>query len=110
MVQTLECGPTVGSPRSSSAPPSLKIGRVVPPPQIHKSFQTDIKQRKILQNSEVQKWAGFPQTGPPKFKIFNYLKQILLKIGFIEEMITTGGNKEVSQTFSTILLIRKNAF
>ena len=33
MVQTLGCGPTVGSPRSSSAPPSLGRGRVVPPPQ-----------------------------------------------------------------------------
>ena len=32
MVQTLRCGPTVGSPRSSSAPPSLGRGRVVPPP------------------------------------------------------------------------------
>ena len=32
MVQTLECGPTVGSPRSSSAPPSLGRGWVVPPP------------------------------------------------------------------------------
>ena len=32
MVQTLGCGPTVGSPRSSSAPPSLGRGRVVPPP------------------------------------------------------------------------------
>ena len=31
--QTLGCGPTVGSPRSSSAPPSLGRGRVVPPPQ-----------------------------------------------------------------------------
>ena len=33
MVQTLGCGPTVGSPRSSSAPPSLGRGRVVLPPQ-----------------------------------------------------------------------------
>ena len=33
MVQTLGCGPIVGSPRSSSAPPSLGRGRVVPPPQ-----------------------------------------------------------------------------
>ena len=32
LVQTLGCGPTVGSPRSSSAPPSLGRGRVVPPP------------------------------------------------------------------------------
>ena len=32
MVQTLGCGLTVGSPRSSSAPPSLGRGRVVPPP------------------------------------------------------------------------------
>ena len=31
MVQTLGCGPTVGSPRSSSAPPSFGKGRVVPP-------------------------------------------------------------------------------
>ena len=29
----LGCGPTVGSPRSSSAPPSLGRGWVVPPPQ-----------------------------------------------------------------------------
>ena len=33
MVQTLGCGPIVGSPRSSSTPPSLGRGRVVPPPQ-----------------------------------------------------------------------------
>ena len=32
MVQTLGCGPTVGSPRSSSVPPSLGRGRLVPPP------------------------------------------------------------------------------
>ena len=32
MVQTLGYGPTVGSPRSSSAPPSLGRGRVEPPP------------------------------------------------------------------------------
>ena len=32
MVQTLGCGPTVGSPQSSSASPSLARGRVVPPP------------------------------------------------------------------------------
>ena len=32
MVQNLGCGPIVGSPRSSSAPPSLGRGRVVPPP------------------------------------------------------------------------------
>ena len=32
MDQTLGCGPTVGSPRSSSTPPSLRRGRVVPPP------------------------------------------------------------------------------
>ena len=31
--QTLGCGPTVGFPRSSYAPPSLGRGRVVPPPQ-----------------------------------------------------------------------------
>ena len=35
MVQTLGCGPTVGFPRSSSAPPSLGRGRVVPPPPPH---------------------------------------------------------------------------
>ena len=35
MVQTLGCGPTVGSPRSSSAPPSLGRGRVVPAPPIY---------------------------------------------------------------------------
>ena len=32
MVQTLGCGPTAGSPRSSSALPSLGRDRVVPPP------------------------------------------------------------------------------
>ena len=31
MVQTLGCGPTVGSPRSFFAPPSLGRGQVVPP-------------------------------------------------------------------------------
>ena len=34
MVQTLGCGPTVGSPRSFSAPPSLGRGRVVPLPPL----------------------------------------------------------------------------
>jgi len=32
LVQTLECGPTVGTPWSSSTPPSLGRGRVAPPP------------------------------------------------------------------------------
>ena len=32
MVQTLGCGSNVGFPRSSSTPPSLGRGRVVPPP------------------------------------------------------------------------------
>ena len=38
MVQTLGCGPTVGSPWSSSAPPSLGRGRVVPPRQCENGF------------------------------------------------------------------------
>ena len=40
MVQTLGCGPTVGSPRSFSAPPSLGRGRVVPSPPPPSNFHT----------------------------------------------------------------------
>ena len=38
LVQTLGCGPTFGSPRSSSTPPSLERGRVVPPPEVSLQF------------------------------------------------------------------------
>ena len=34
--------------------------------------------------------------------------EIQLKVGFIEKMRTTWGNKELTHIFSTISLIRKN--
>ena len=38
------------------------------------------------------------------------VKDILLEIGFIEEMRTTRGNKELPQSFFTIPRIRENTF
>ena len=41
---------------------------------------------------------------------FTSFKKLLLEIGFIKEMRTTGGNKEMPKPFSTIPFIHENRF
>ena len=67
MVRILGCGPTVGSPRSSSAPPSLGRGRVVPPPSlIDQAYAlcstTKNRQDEIKHVKDTLKLNSYPNT------------------------------------------------
>ena len=87
MVQTLGCGPTVGSLWSSSAPPSLGRGRVVPPPPRSKTelsphlFHTIAPQR----HAEEAGKGTISQKGtmdfPYSHKVANLVKYTARKVG-----------------------------
>ena len=72
--------------------------------QIHS--QITLENLKLLEWGEVCQFRGSLKT----FLKFGHFKEILLKNGFIEEMKSIWGNKEIPQTFfSKIPFIRERA-
>ena len=92
MVQTLGCGPTAGSPRSSSAPPFLGRGRVVPPPPEMEKICVDETCRKhhvlMSANGSLFTMGGVDEK-----------KQILSSVEQLEEIEENGEkfNRSLSQ-------------